>query len=411
MSGQKTLLILSGSPQAVPGIELAKSMGLHVVVSDMNPQAPGFELADDALIASTYDVAASVAAARRYHRHVRPIDGVICVASDVPHTVAAIAAALDLPGIPVEVARRAIDKFAMKERFRADGVAIPRYWPVASAAALKALVATQGYPLVVKPVDSRGSRGVSLLSVGGDAEWAYGEARRHSPSARVMAEQFMPGPQVSTESIILDGRAYTPGFSDRNYELMARYAPYFIEDGGSLPSHLDEGVQRAVCELVERAAASLGVVNGVVKGDIVVTEGRPYVIELAARLSGGYFCTHEIPLNTGVNIVRAVIELALGEAVDPQTLVPTFMRPVAQRYIFPRPGRVVAIGDLARVRQMRGVEEVVVESRVGDICPPPTNGPCRAGMVIATGETVAEAVANAEAAVEAVQIETEPERG
>ncbi len=403
---KKTLLMVSGGVQALPGIELAQSMGLHVVVSDMNPDSPGFGVADDQIIASTYDVAASVCAAARYHREVRPIDGVVCLAADVPHTVAAIADSLALPGIPVEVAERAMDKFAMKQRFRADGVAIPDFWLLESSAALATLIEQQGYPLVVKPVDSRGSRGVSLLTEMVDTVWAYSEAKKHSPTGRVMAEQFMAGPQVSTESIVLDGKAHTVGFSDRNYALMARYAPFFIEDGGSLPSHLDGEVQRAVCALVDEAARSLGVVNGVVKGDIVVTAGKPYVIELAARLSGGYFCTHEIPLNTGVNIVKAVIQLALGESVDSDDLVPKFMRPVAQRYLFPRPGKVVAIEGLERVRQMPGVEAVVVETEVGAVCRQPTNGPCRAGMVITTAETVAQAIARAEAAVQAVQIET-----
>jgi len=60
----RTLLIISGGIEAIPGIRLAKEMGLHVVVSDMNPDAPGFGLADDRIIASTYDIAATVAAAQ-----------------------------------------------------------------------------------------------------------------------------------------------------------------------------------------------------------------------------------------------------------------------------------------------------------------------------------------------------------
>ena len=78
----KTLLVISGGLEAVPGILKAKEMGLHVVVSDYNPEAPGFAYADDQIIASTYDVAETVAAAENYHKNVRPIDGVICVSSD-----------------------------------------------------------------------------------------------------------------------------------------------------------------------------------------------------------------------------------------------------------------------------------------------------------------------------------------
>ena len=129
----KTLLIISAGIEAVPGIELAKSMGLQVVISDMNPNAPGFAVADDQLLASTYDVDATVAAARAYHKQVRPLDGVMCIASDVPLTVASVAAVLGLPGIPVESARLATDKLAMKEHFAADGVPIPWFSPVSAA--------------------------------------------------------------------------------------------------------------------------------------------------------------------------------------------------------------------------------------------------------------------------------------
>ena len=120
-----------------------------------------------------------------------------------------------------------------------------------------------------------------------------------------------------------NGRCFTPGFSDRNYEYLERYAPFFIENGGDLPSHLPPEIQEKVRDVVARAAAALGVTNGTVKGDIVVHKGEPYVIELAARLSGGFFCTREIPLNTGVDFIGAAIKLALGEPVTPEELEPT----------------------------------------------------------------------------------------
>ena len=113
----KTLLIISGGLEAVPGIQQAKNMGLHIVVSDRSPKAPGFEIADNHLIADTYNINATVAEALHYHKTVRPIDGVICIASDVPLTVATVSQKLGLPGISIETAKLASDKLAMKECF------------------------------------------------------------------------------------------------------------------------------------------------------------------------------------------------------------------------------------------------------------------------------------------------------
>ena len=400
----KTLLIISAGIESIGGIELAKSMGLHVVVSDMNPDAPGFAIADDQLLASTYDVEATVAAAHAYYEDVRPLDGVMCIASDVPLTVASVAAALGLPGIPVESARLATDKLAMKQRFAADGVPIPWFSPVSSAEQLHELVATQGLPLVIKPVDSRGSRGVLRLTPGVDLDWAYEIARGHSPTRRVMLERFLPGPQVSTESLIIEGQAYTPGFSDRNYEYLERYAPHIIENGGQLPSHLDGATQQAVRDLVQQAAASMGIRNGVVKGDIVVTNGQPHVIELAVRLSGGYFCTHEIPLNTGVDLVGAAIRQALGERVDPKELIPKWNRPVAQRYLFPSPGMVRAVEEADRFADHPDVAYLEIRAKPGDRIGPVDSHPARAGVVITTGETVESAVSMAKTVVDRIQV-------
>ena len=74
----KTILVVSGGVEAVPGIQHARDMGLHVVVSDINPEAPGFKIADDRIVADTYGVKDTVAAALQYHKTIRPIDGVLC---------------------------------------------------------------------------------------------------------------------------------------------------------------------------------------------------------------------------------------------------------------------------------------------------------------------------------------------
>lgn len=403
----KTLLVVSAGVEAVSGIELAKSMGLRVVVSDLNPNAPGFSVADDQLLASTYDVEATVAAARNYHERVRPIDGVMCIASDVPLTVARVAAELGLPGIPIESAMLSMDKLAMKKRFAADGVPIPWFSHVESVAHLRQLVSIKGLPLVIKPVDSRGARGVLRLTSDVDLNWAFDVAQSESPTRRVMAEQFMFGPQVSTESLIIDGVAYTPGFADRNYEHLDRYAPHIIENGGQLPSHLNHYTQQEVMDLVQRATASMGIYNGVVKGDIVVSDGQAHVIELAARLSGGYFCTHEIPLNTGVNLIGAAIRQALGEWVDPEELIPRRNRPVAQRYFFPPPGIVKAVEAADQFADHPNVAYLEIRAKVGDQIGPVNSHPARAGVVITTGETVELATSLAEDVIHGIQIVVE----
>src|SRR6202789_1920068 len=324
----KTILIVSGGIEAADAAKRAKEMGLYVVVSDRDPEAPGFAFADSCIIADVYGADETAAAADRFNRKICKIDGVSCVAADAPQTTAAVAKRLNLPGLSPESARIACDKLAMKERFLAAGVAIPWFSPVATPQALQRMAIERGRDLVIKPVDSRGSRGVQRVAQVADLDKAFILAREHSPTQRVIVELYLDGPQVSTESVIVNGRCFTPGFSDRNSEYLERYAPFFIENGGDLPSQLPEAVQAKVRDLVGRAASAMGITDGTVKGDIVVHDGEPYVIELAARLSGGFFCTREIPLNTGVDFIGCAIKVALGETVTADELEPKFCTPV-----------------------------------------------------------------------------------
>ena len=408
MKAQRAILFVGAGLETRPGIQRALDMGLHVVVSDANPDAPGVAMAHDFLRASTYDLADSVARALAFHTTVRPLSGVLSVGTDVPMTVAAVAEALALPCISPASARLAADKLAMKACFADQGVPIPWFTAVSDAAQLADLVARNGLPLVLKPVDSRGARGVLRLAASTNLGWAFDVARSHSPTGRVMLERYMDGPQVSTESLMVNGRAYTPGFSDRNYEYLDRFAPHIIENGGDLPSHLPAEQQAAITAVVEAGALAMGITNGVVKGDMVLHDGRPYVIELAARLSGGYFCTHEIPLNTGVDFVGAAIRQCLGEQLSPSDLAPSMNQGVAQRYIFPEPGVVRAISVPAWIAHDPNIAMCEIRTSVGAVVSQAEHHPARAGVVIATGPDRASAIAKAEAAVNAILIETTP---
>jgi biotin carboxylase len=403
---RKTLLIISGGIEAADAAKRAQEMGVRVVVSDINPQAPGFAYADHCLIADVYGPEATTAAAERFHRKLKRIDGVLCVAADAPVTAAMVAERLGLPGIGVETARLACDKLAMKQRLSSAGVKVPGFAGISSFAELSALVEKHGRDFVIKPVDSRGSRGVQRLARAQDLKAAYDLALSHSPSGRVMIETYLSGPQISTESLVIDGQCHTPGFSDRNYEFLEKHAPFFIENGGDLPSHLPDDIQASVRDCVARAAMALGIHNGPVKGDIVVHNGTPYVIELAARLSGGFFCTREIPLNTGVDFIGCVIRQALGESVRAEELRPRTQNPVVQRYAFPKPGRVMGVRGAEAAARLPGIADVIVTAREGDIIPPAGDKRPSGAMVLATGVTRDMALAAANAALNLIEIET-----
>jgi biotin carboxylase len=335
----RTLWVVGAGEEAVPGIRRAKDMGLHVVASDMNPAAPGFAEADDQVVCDTYDVWATVRMASAYARTRRPLHGVIAMCADVPLTVSAIAADLGLHGLPLHVAQLGQDKAMMKRRLQAHSVPTAAGAEVAGPKAIVRFMMERGCDVAVKPVDSRGARGVSHVRTPNDAEAAYKLAVRESKSGRVLFEEWLPGQQLSVEGALLaDGQFLAPGFLDRNYSRLKEFAPHVIEDGAQGPSSLPAAERAAILTTFEAAArAVVGSVPCTVKGDLVyATDGRgPMVIELALRLSGGYMSTELVPRMTGVDLVGIAVRLALRDQVEAAELRPTRDRGVAIRYRIP----------------------------------------------------------------------------
>ncbi len=406
----RCLWVVSGGVEAVPGIRIAREMGLYVVVSDGSPDAPGLRFADYKIIASTYDVQHTLQEALNFHKRIRPINGVICFSADVPLTVSSMADALGLPGISIETARLASDKLEMKRRFCEKGVPIPWFSPVKSPVHLKQIISEKGLPLVIKPVDSRGARGVLRLTGKVDPDWAFAHAMSFSPTSRVMVEEFLEGPQISTESILLGGRALTPGFADRNYEYLEKFSPFIIENGGEQPTALGREAKHAVIRCAEEAAAAMGISTGIAKGDMVLTSSGPKVIEMAARLSGGWLSSDQIPLGTGVDLLGSAIRLALGDEVSHKELEPKYEKGVAIRYFFPEPGKLKSVAGLDAARQKPWVHRLNILVSPGETIGPVTDHTKRAGFVITTGSDRKEAVRRARQIIRSVKFEITPSK-
>ena len=378
-----TLVVLGASSDQLFLIRTAREMGLFVLALDRNPSSPGFADADAHLVVSTRDVPAVQAELSRWDGP--PIAGITTMGSDIPEIVSELARWAGTPHLSAETARLATDKLAMKRRFREAGIPTAWFQEVDDAHQVRSLLAEHG-ELVLKPIDRSGSRGVFRLDAGSDVEELFARAREFSFSGRVQVEEFLRGPQISTESLLWNGQAFTPGFADRNYELLERFRPQIMENGGWVPSALDDDERAEVSRVAEEAARALGIEHGVAKGDLVLTEDGPKVIEVAARLSGGDFCAGLVPLGTGVNYVRTAIQLAIGETPDASDLEPRFHRAVANRYLFPEAGRLLRVEGVEEVRAQEWIEKLELWYEPGAEVPPTLSHAHRFGVFVATGE-------------------------
>jgi len=397
----KTLLILGAGKEQVAAIAAAKAKGIRTVVLDMNPKADGRALADEFHLVSTRDRDAILTFARNYPGK---IDGVMTIASDIPHMVAAAAQALGVRHIPVEVAELCVHKLHMKERLRDGGVHVPAFARIASLDDLKNFIAKVGFPVVIKPVDNSGARGVQRLTRGMDIAQAFEYSRNFAYGGEVIAEKFISGLQISTEGLMHDGMFHCTGFADRNYARLDDAVPFMVEDGGDIPTILNTCDKKLVEAEFEKAVRALGVDWGPAKGDMIFgDDGRPYVIEIAARLSGGNFCYDKVPWSTGVDIVDILVDMAVGNPVDPGRFRPTRNFATSQRYFFPAPGTIRRIDGLAAAQHMPHVCKVDVWAAPGQKIAATENHPSRVGYVISCAPTRAEAMAAAQAAVAQVE--------
>lgn len=401
----KTLLILGAGKEQVAAINAAKAKGIRTLVLDFNPKADGRALADEFHLVSTRDRDAILNFVRSY---AGKIDGVMTIASDIPHMVSVAAEALGVPHIPLSVAETCVHKLHMKDKLSAAGVNVPPYAKVTSLDKLQAFIDRVAFPVVIKPVDNSGARGVQRLTLGMDIAAAFDYARGFAYSGQVIAEKFISGLQISTEGLFNDGEFYCTGFADRNYTRLDDSRPFMVEDGGDIPTMLNDADKKKVEAEFEKAARALGINWGPAKGDMIFgDDGKPYVVEIAARLSGGNFCYDKVPWSTGVDIVDILVDMAVGNRIDPARFAPTRNLATSQRYFFPAAGTIKRIDGIAAVEAAPHIRKVDVWAGPGQTVAAAENHPSRVGYVIACAPTREEAVAAAEAAVARVEFRME----
>lgn len=386
---KKTIMIIGGGILQLPVIHTAKKMGFQVIVTDYNADAIGMKEADVPIVMSTRDIEGSVRVAKAQNE-LAAISAVLTVGTDASMAVAAVANALNLPGIKFEDAEAATNKIKMRMRFKEHGVPSPNFLPVWSLADAKKAGKILKFPVVIKPSDNMGARGVMRIDNLNQLADAFKFSKGASPSGELIMEEFMDGPELSIDAIIYNEEITITGIADRIIE----YPPYFIETGHNMPSSLSQETQEAACDIMKLGIRALGIDIGAAKGDIKITKDGPMIGELAARLSGGFMSAYTYPLSSGVDLMKAAIEVALGQ--EPGNLEPVFNQFCIERAIITKNGIVKKITGLEEALKIPGIKEIFLNVKPGDKVIQPRSNVEKAGHIIAIGKTLDEAVASVE---------------
>ena len=210
------ILIIGAGIFQEPAIRIAREMGLAVIATDISEKAPGLRHTDYVEMVSKFDVDSTIAMAKKYNEMFN-LRGVMTIGTDVSYTVACVAKELGLPGIEPESALMATNKAMMRERLKECGVPIPDFRTTTERAEAIELAAEIGFPLVMKPVDSMGARGVRRIdNVVETMDW-FPVAKKHSRSGQVILEELMTGPEVSIDTLVSDGEVHLLTIADTKY--------------------------------------------------------------------------------------------------------------------------------------------------------------------------------------------------
>lgn len=396
----KKLMILGASILQLPAIQQAKKMGLHVIAVDMNPNAIGFkEPGIQCEVISTIDIPAVLKCAKD-----NAIDGIMTLASDMPmQTVAVVAGKLGLVGVSKETALKATNKAFMRDALQGCNVPIPLYHRVGDYQGfLEAVndIVGRGYKCIVKPADNSGSRGVDLLKsqTPDNLQKAYDYSKTFSRTGELVVEEYMEGPEVSVETLSIDGNCHVIQITDK----ITTGAPYFVEMGHSQPSMLSEKIKEEIAEVAKAANKALGIMDGPSHTEIKVTKDGPKIVELGARLGGDNITTHLVPLSTGVNMVECCIRIALGEVPN---ITAKYNKAAAIRYFKTSCGTVKNIIGIHDAELVPGVKQVSIVHGIGEELKEIKSSTDRAGFVISQADSVDEAIRECEVALKKIHVE------
>ena len=396
-----TIMIIGAGSMQVPAIRAAQELGMETVVLDMDPDAPGMVLADFPIEMSTRDFEGCVREARSFPYG--EIEGVITVGTDASLSQAAVAEALNLPGIHFNIAEKATNKVKMRKAFEQAGIPQPHFRGVWEKEEARQAAHQMGFPLVIKPADNMGGRGVRKLEDEDDFDVGFDRAKRTSTRGELILEEYMEGEEFSTDALFYDGDLIHQTIADRIIER----EPFFIETGHVLPSQKPKDIQQQILKLAHRAAEALGITVGAAKGDIKMTDDGPKMVEMAARLSGGFMSGWTYPLATGRSIIQDALKIAMGIHPEPP-LNPPIKQIALERAIIPNTGEIREINGIEQVNQLRGIADVSINFEIGDEIQKPRSNLDKPANIIVTGTDLKEAKSIADRAENALEFVVGP---
>ncbi|HOG18998.1 MAG TPA: ATP-grasp domain-containing protein [Salinivirgaceae bacterium] len=350
---KKVMLIFGGACFQLSLIKQCKSMGFYTVVIDPNPTAIGQFESDAFEVVNGQDFEGTCNVMDKYE-----VDHIITVATDKPLLMMQkISAKYNLPFISREAVENSTDKFRMKEVFVKNGIPCAKYKTISE------ITDNLTYPMVIKPRDNSGSRGVILCNNKEEALIAFKEAIKHTKLDTLLCESVIGGKEYSLESIHYNGKTKLLQITDK----IMTPLPYSVEMELTHPCTLSEEKIKEIEELVHKISVVFEYDNCASHNEIRINDGKITVIEVSPRMAGDNIGSHLVPLSTGINMEKALIDVVSGKEPD---LNKKFDRASGIFFFdFPAGKKIKKIHPLEHIKDLKGVAGFKLDLKEGDTVP------------------------------------------
>ncbi|MGB7604702.1 MAG: ATP-grasp domain-containing protein [Lutisporaceae bacterium] len=395
------LLILGGSNGQLNAVKRAKLKGHTIIVSDYYKNAPAKQLCDIGELVSTFDVEANIKVAEKHQ-----IDGVLTLGTDQPvYTAARVAKKLGLPSfIDVKTAEAVTNKKIMKSIFKNNQIPTADYRLISKNFTEVELMGIS-FPVVVKPLDSQGQRGVYKLEAIEEIRAVFDEVLSFSRQQEILVEEYYPSEEITVSSWVCNDKVHILTVTDRVCH--HNYPHIGVCIAHNFPSKFMKGYYNEIKQLTVQITDTFKIHNGPIYYQMLIGNEGIKVNEIACRIGGAYE-DEFIPAVTGIDILDMLIEGSLGGEVDTALLegydLEKNSKKLSVQMIFADHGTVHFLNDMEKLKLLPGVFQakynIDLNSVIGEI----ENATARAGYMIIIGESAEALQANIDRAYKEIQI-------
>ena len=374
----KNVLIFGAGLNQVTLIKACNELGHRSIVVDPNDDALGKEYADVYCIVAPNDYGKTNDIAKKYQIH-----GIVTSQMENPLKIMArLAQEMGYVFHSPETVERCTNKYLMKQAFVKNNVpcAKGKHFSKTDEITQEAIDGLI-YPLILKPVQAHSSKGVYKIEVFCEFEKFVRSTRSFSHNGSFLIEEFLDGPEYSVEAITYQSRTSIIQYTEK----FVSPFPYTVEMGHLQPADLTAQQRDNIDKIVKDGLNALGIDNSASHSEVKLTAEGPKLVEIGARGGGDFISSHLAFASTGVNMDKAIINVALGNKPD---LLHKLVHHSYIKYIeLPVGSKVIAVSDYLDICERDGVVFAHLGVESGDVVEEITESKKRPGFIIVAGDS------------------------